>query len=275
MSVTPEAIKHIAKISHVPEFLKQLEDANTQSQLVMIPEGFKVQDLESHQAHRNSLRGEFKTPVIAEFVNYAEKFPTESAKTFIDVETMSACTVFDLGDTEQAGHQRHKATLKLRKTAPFKVLLLRDGRQAEQREMAEWLEDNTEFLKAFDGNGEVIEMSKAIAAVRELSFEHKRGRESRVENFAEHQSEYESIATKTRDDLVLPAAFVFECIPYQGLESFRFELRVSIKGADTVNLRIKNLEAKEEEIAQSFLDLLKQTFEEKELTQPLFIGEWD
>ncbi|HDM8198689.1 TPA: DUF2303 family protein [Vibrio harveyi] len=275
MSITPEAIKHIGKMSHVPEFLEQLAKADTKSQLILVPDGFQVNDLEGHQENRNSLRGNFKTPVIAEFVKYGSKFIGDAAKTFIDVESMSARTIFDLGDTAKAGHQRHKATLQLRKTAPFKILLGRDGRAAHQREMAEWLEDNTEFLQAFDGNGEVIEMSRAIAAVRELSFEHKRGRESNVQNFAESQSEYESIATKTREDLVLPHVFVFTCIPYQGLESFRFELRVSIKGADTINLRIKNLEAMEEKIAQHFLELLQKTFEDEEIEQPLFIGEWN
>lgn len=274
MSVTPEALKHIAKIAHIPEFIEQVQNSLTQSQLIVIPEGFKIEDLESKQEYRNSLRGSFDTPVIAEFVKYNTEFSSEAAKTFIDVQEMAARSIFDLGNTDKAGHQRHKAELKLRKTAPFKTLLARDGRPAEQRDMSEWLEDNTEFLKAFSSAGEPIEMSKAIAAVRELSFEHKRGRESSVQDFSQTQSEYESIATKTRDDLVLPAVFVFTCEPYQGLPEFKFELRVSIKGADVVNLRIKNLEAKEEEIAQKFLEILKVEFDESNVDQPLFIGEW-
>ena len=113
-------------------------------------------------------------------------------------------------------HQRHKAECALKKTAPFKTLLHINGQRFDQRGLAELLEDYAEYITPYGDDGEPIENKKAVEAIRTLKFEHTRGSEREVQNFAASQSEYEAMATKTKEDLVIPAGFRFNCIPYQG-----------------------------------------------------------
>lgn len=62
---------------------------------------------------------------------------------------------------------------------------------------------------------------------------------------------------------VMPVAFEFKCVPYEGLGERRFNLRNSLLTSDEpcFVLRIVQLEAQEEEIANEFRDLLISKFE--------------
>ncbi|EGQ7752039.1 DUF2303 family protein [Vibrio parahaemolyticus] len=272
MSFTKESIQELVNKGSVPEFIKAIEAKNTLSQLILVPDNCSLKDLEQYQEHRNNLRGEFNTISITEFAKYAKDHQLEGSKTFIDADSMKAKTIFDVGTNDKAGHQLHKASVSLKRTAPFKALLNIDGERMEQRDMAEFLEDWKDYISAFDSNGEQIEMFKAIAAVRELDFEHTRGSNRQVSDFSQSQSEYERIATKTREDLVLPAAFVFTCEPYSGLGDFRFELRLSIIRNELLTLRIKRMEEIQEQMAEKFLEVVKEEFANQSVAMPTYIG---
>lgn len=71
---------------------------------------------------------------------------------------------------------------------------------------------------------------------------------------------------------VMPVAFEFKCVPYEGLGERRFSLRNSLlKSNDPVFvLRIVQLEAQEEAIANEFRDLLVGKFAGKPVET--FIG---
>ena len=60
-----------------------------------------------------------------------------------------------------------------------------------QKQLAEWVEDYSDFIQVFSTTGELIKNSVASAAVRNMKFEAKAGRESNVDDFSHHQSEYE------------------------------------------------------------------------------------
>ena len=274
MSLTSEAIQTLVKNGNVPLFLKQLETATTQSQVIALPTDFKLTDLEQFQEFRNNLRGKFNTNVIDEFIKYVKDHVETGSKVFVNGESMQAEAIFDIGDKEKPGHQRHKAALTLNKTAPYQALLRINGKAREQRDTAEWLEDYSDFLQAFSSTGEAIPMDKAVAAVRDLNFEVTRGSERQVHDFAQAQSEYERMATKTKDDLVLPAVFVFKCEPYLGLSERTFELRMSIVRNDTLTLRIKRFEEIEEAMSFEFLEILEQKQKDSEVNIPNYIGEF-
>lgn len=56
----------------------------------------------------------------------------------------------------------------------------------------------------------------------------------------------------------MPVAFEFRCVPFGGLAERPFKLRLSIIGGDdpTLVLRIVQLEAQQEDMANEFRDLL-------------------
>ncbi|PNH99266.1 DUF2303 family protein [Vibrio diazotrophicus] len=264
------AIQKIQETGNAPEFLKQLEQAGFP--VAALPDSFMVHNLEEFMPNRNQFRGVLSTANIDEFVRYHEDYQTEGNQCFINAENMAAITIFDLGTHKSPGHCKHKAKLALRRTAAFNAVLNINDERLSQKKLAEWLEDYSEFLQVFSTTGEAIETAVASAAIRNMKFEAKAGRESSVDDFNQHQSEYESIAVRTKDEFPMPAVFKFTCEPYLGLPERTFEMRMSTIGNETLILRIKKLEQHEEEMGEQFQEKLTHEFISEGIEMNTFIG---
>lgn len=264
------AIVQIQESANIPSLLEQLKQAGFP--VAALPDSFQVHDLEQYMPNRNQFRGKMNTANIIEFVRYHEDYQTEGNQCFIDAERMSAKTIFDLGTIQVPGHCLHTASLGLRKTAAYQSLLSKNGDHLNQKQLAEWVEDYSDFIQVFSTTGELIENSVASAAVRNMKFEAKAGRESNVDDFSHHQSEYESIAVRTKEEFPMPSVFKFTCEPYLGLDERTFEMRMSTIGNETLVLRIKKLEQHEEEMGEEFKDKLQIQFVDDEIEITTFIG---
>ncbi|WP_136484663.1 DUF2303 family protein [Vibrio sp. H11] len=264
------AIQQIQETANAPEFLKQLTTAGFP--VAALPESFSLHDLEKFMPNRNQFRGVMQTANIDEFVRYHEEYQLEGNQCFIDAEKMAALTIFDLGTQSHPGHCKHQAKLLLRKTSAFNALLSVNEQRQGQKKLAEWVEDYGDFIQVFSTTGELIENSVASAAIRNMKFEAKSGRESNVDDFSHHQSEYESIAVRTKEEFPMPAVFKFTCEPYLGLAARVFEMRMSTIGNETLVLRIKKLEQHEEEMGEEFQAKLQETFKTEGIEIELFIG---
>ncbi|HFQ5104940.1 TPA: DUF2303 family protein [Vibrio vulnificus] len=270
MSMDKSAILQIQESGNAKEFLSQL--VNTGFPVAALPDSFSMHDLEKYMPNRNMFRGVMETSNIDEFVRYHEEFQTEGNQCFISAERMSATTFFDIGTMHRPGHCKHQAKLTLRKTASYRSLLEINGERLNQKKLAEWIEDYSAFIQVFSTTGEPIENSIASAAVRNMKFEAKAGRESNVDDFSHHQSEYESIAVRTKEEFPMPAVFKFTCEPFLGLSERQFELRMSTIGNETLVLRIKRLEQHEEEMSEEFKDSLGNEFNSEGIEINTFIG---
>ncbi|EKN6012577.1 DUF2303 family protein [Yersinia enterocolitica] len=240
---------------------------------IALPAGVAVKSLEQFQLERYRFRGAMETSNIDEFVKYSSGYAGDGVRCFIDADEMRAQTIFNIGTLLNPGHADNTASLSLKKTAPFRELLNIDGRKQSQKELAEWLEDYREFLLAFDADGVVLDIKKAVGAVRRITIEQTSSADHEDQDFSAKRSVMESVEAKSKD--VMPAAFEFKCIPYEGLGERRFKLRYSILtggNAPVLVLRIVQLEAEEEKIAVEFLELLTNKFKGVEVET--FIGKF-
>ncbi|WP_158138690.1 DUF2303 family protein [Vibrio metschnikovii] len=269
-----EAIEHIQHIGHAPAFLDAL-DKHCTFPSIALPESYKLVDLEHMMPNRNQFRGTLHTANLDEFVRYHENYQLEGNQCFVDAEKMRAQTIFDLGTQSTPGHCKHRANLQLKKTSLFSNLLSINERQQGQKKLAEWIEDYSDFIQVFTAAGEKIENAIASSAVRNMTFEAKQGRETSVDDFSHHQSEYESMAVRSKGELPMPAVFKFTCVPYLGLEERTFEMRMSAIGNEVLVLRIKKLEQHEEEMAEEFKDKLIGEFAKSEYELDTFIGTFE
>ncbi|CNB55855.1 TPA: YfdQ family protein [Yersinia enterocolitica] len=250
---------------------KQL--SSTACDTIALPAGVSVKSLEQFQFERYRFRGAMETSSIDEYVKYSSGYAGGGVRCFIDADEMRAETIFNIGTLENPGHADNTASLSLKKTAPFRELLNIDGRKQTQKELAEWLEDYREFLLAFDADGVVLDIKKAVGAVRRITIEQTSSADHEDQDFSAKRSVMESVEAKSKD--VMPAAFEFKCIPYEGLGERRFKLRYSILtggNAPVLVLRIVQLEAEEEKIAVEFLELLTNKFKGVEVET--FIGKF-
>ncbi|SEK36516.1 Uncharacterized conserved protein YfdQ, DUF2303 family [Kosakonia sacchari] len=237
---------------------------------VALPKDVGVESLERLYASRFRFRGKMETQSIEDFVRYSSAYAAEGTRCFINADNMAAVSVFNLGTLENPGHADNKAVLVLKRTSPYTALLKINGDRNSQKQLAEWLEDWSEYITGFDGDGEVIDAKRAAAAVRKITIDAIRSAEYEDQDFSGKRSVMESIEAKSKD--IMPAAFEFKCIPYEGLAEYRIKLRMSILASDSpvLVLRITQLETYEEEMASEFRDLLVEKF--KDSAVETFIG---
>lgn len=238
----------------------------------LLPQNTSVESLERFAFERFRFRGAMDTTSIDDFVRYSVAYAQEEekARCFIDADNMLARSIFNIGTLDKPGHADNVASIKLKKTAPFRALLAINGDHLNQKQIAEWLEDWSDYLLAFDAGGNTMTIAQAAQAVRRVTIQQATQADHEDSDFSGKKSLMQSIEANSKE--VMPVAFEFKCVPYEGLGERRFSLRNSLlKSSDPVFvLRIVQLEAQEEAIANEFRDLLTGKFDGKPVET--FIG---
>lgn len=238
----------------------------------LLPQNTSVESLERFAFERFRFRGAMDTTSIDDFVRYSVAYAQEEekARCFIDADNMLARSIFNIGTLDKPGHADNVASIKLKKTAPFRALLAINGDHLNQKQIAEWLEDWSDYLLAFDVGGNTMTIAQAAQAVRRVTIQQATQADHEDSDFSGKKSLMQSIEANSKE--VMPVAFEFKCVPYEGLGERRFSLRNSLlKSSDPVFvLRIVQLEAQEEAIANEFRDLLVGKFDGKPVET--FIG---
>lgn len=265
------AIKEVRELVDLTDHLtKDLKE--THFHAIVLPDGYNIHRLENLNGGRDRFRGLMSTTSIADFVKYSIKNAIEGdpAGCFINADEMGAVCIFNIGDISAPGHADNKAAIVLKKTAPFRAVLDINGRKNHQKDLAEWLEDWKEYLMAFDADGKVMSIQQAVSAIRRISIEAMSTSDHEDLDFSAKRTVMESVEAKSKD--IMPVAFEFKCVPYEGLTDRRFSLRLSILASDSpiLVLRIVQLETAEEAIAMEFRDLLIEKFTDKPVNT--FIG---
>jgi len=228
----------------------------TDRSAMLVPEGFKVQSLEHLQDNRNRFRGALTTSSIKDFSTYtlAQLGATDA---FVDADKMACTAFYNLGDYEAPGHADHTATLTLTRSPAYVALLEIAGSKISQKDLAEWLEDWAPNVKVTSSAGKDMDLSAAIASVRNVTIKAAAERNHSEHNFGAAQSSMDSIEAANQD--ALPAVLHFSFSPYEGLSIRVFNLRVSLHtGGDkpVFSLRWVQEGLQREEIAQEFKDVL-------------------
>lgn len=228
-----------------------------------LPSDFKLHDLEKHQTFRRRAIGVMKTNALPDFSTYVALHAEAGATVFVNAQAMAATAVLNLGDPTEPGQADNLAVLEARRTAAFQAMLAVAGGNAHsQQVIAEFLEDWPSMVSCFNDEG-TIPVAKAIAAIRKVTIESMRKMENTEKQHAASRSAFESIqATSTEP---LPTLVYFETVPYHGLASRLFVLRLGIRtGSEkpSITLRVQNLEQHEEEMAKELADLVRNTVKE-------------
>lgn len=124
----------------------------------VLPAGTGIESLERFSSERFRFRGAMETTSIDDFVRYSSGYAKEDekARCFIDADNMLARSIFNIGTLDNPGHADNVASIKLKKTAPFRALLSINGDHLNQKQIAEWLEDWSDYLIAFDADGNTM-----------------------------------------------------------------------------------------------------------------------
>lgn len=259
MTMDKSAVEHIQQTAHIPEMLESIR-GQTDNPCSIVPDNYRIFDLEKYNNHRSSYRMKLETNVIADFVAYCHSNHEDGAACAIDVDGMSAKTIFDVGSKEMPGHKRHTASLELKMTSAFRALEDISKCAVSQREIAEFIEDWADFITATSADGKHMEAQDAAKGLRNVKIDERLERSSEVGDFSESGSVMEQIEAAHQD--TLPGRIHFTCEPYLGLAERTIDLRVSLisesrkSGTPSVRVRIVQAEKLKEDMANEFRDIL-------------------
>ncbi|WP_226647965.1 DUF2303 family protein [Microbulbifer variabilis] len=271
MTMDQSAVKEIKQCQTVATLDAAIHGKQLQTPILAAPIDFKLHDLEGYLPGRTRLRGAMHTTALKDFIEYSlGHHCAGSSACFVNPERMSAETIFNLGNSTQPGHADFSAEVALVKTAEYRALLGINGERLSQKHLAEFMEDYTDNIVCYSADGETINNSKAIAAVRRLTIESSRKEDHSVEDFKSSRSALENI--EARSDEGLPAGFIFECEPYNDLKLRAFDLRLSVitgREAPMLSVRIKRLEAIQEDMGRELETKLGEAFSLDDTTSPI------
>lgn len=270
-----EAIQELAQaeaISAASVVIEQAIKPANANGVAALPDGFSIHDLEDKLYTRRRARGVMSTYVVSDFAAYVAKHSEEGATVFINQDDMTAVAVLNLGTPAEPGHADNRAVLEAKRTAAYSALrLYANGSGRKQSEIAEFFEDWMLHLDFVDADGAKIKPAVAVAAVRKLTIESMRKLESEEKQLSASRSTFESVQATSAD--VIPTLVFFQCVPYAGLATRTFAMRLSINtggNAPTIGLRITKQEEHDEEMAKELADLVAVAVTE----QPVLIGRY-
>ena len=257
--LTLDTLKELQKAEITEALRLAIAGAEVAKGPVALPDNFKLQSLEQFAANRYRARGTMATKNVADFAKYLEsEGQDDGSRVFVDADAMRATAILNFTSDDGPGHCDNTATLTLEKTAAFAKLLQMDGSSKSQLDAAEFFEDFAPALKFFgkdaDGNSIEIAVPKAVAAVRKLSLESSKKLESEKDQLSASKSTFDSV--RVANDL-FPSHVYFECIPYHGLASRTFVLRIGvITTGPNIVLRSIQMEQYKEDMAQEFVAVI-------------------
>lgn len=269
--ITKEAIELLAKAEAITAASARLPEHQA-----ALPSDFKIHDFESQMQVRVRMRGTMTTVALGDFAAYViAKQMVGGSAVFVDSESMKATAVLNLGDPKNPGHCDHRAVFAPPKTAAFRALLEITSRneRIDQRLAAEFLEDWVEFVKFFDGDGE-IPAARAIAAVRAITIDQGKTVETKVGQLSAEQGALERVAASSKTHPI-PTFIHFRCQPNPALEERTFVLRLGISTggpAPQLTLRVVRAEMHQEEMGHELAAKVRGALPDGKV--PVIVGSW-
>lgn len=265
--IEANALKLIQAGANVPELIAQVAKLTPENPFIVLPSDMKLSevDVEQYMPMRSSFKYHFGTTSIDDFVVYGAKHGTDDTICIMDADNptnLVARNTFDLGNPGLALHQRHVSSLNLKPTAAYRALLAVEKRYS-QREMSDWLEENSRFIEVFDKDGNTMSTLAAAASVRNMTIESSRESDSKIDDFSASQSVMDQVQVKGSE--TKPAGVRFTCIPFIGFSPYSFDIRFAvITSGDkpVISARHTSLEYEQEEIAKEFAAIISTGFKE-------------
>ena len=264
------AIQQIQESANIPKIIEQC-DVNNDMPLAVVPDSMSIQSLEKYMPTAGRYRLNFETGSIGDFILYNKLHDQQGATCFVDAETMSAKSIFDLGTVDAPGHKENTSQLHLKKSPSFETICKLIGVHFSQTTASNFIEDWSDNMDIRTEGGTTITPLQAALALQNMTIETAKEDNSKVHDFGKSQSTMERIEAKCHE--LMPAEIHFRCWPYIGLSERTFTLRINIlTGYDCpmIVFRIVRLESTQEDIANEFKENLVYASEGLELRT--FIG---
>lgn len=239
--------------------------------LVVVPDGYRIEDLEHLRDTRRQSRGVFSTRHFGDFVSYAVTHDSERAAMFIDPENMCAEAIFDYGDG--IGHARDRAVYRACLTESAQALVgLCDRGNIDQQGLIQYLEDWEDDVAPYTTEGALRDIATAVQIVRNLTLERAKTIKQVRGDFEYEQSAAEKAALRKEGEML--GSIELRDVVYQGLTNpvtIRAKLSlVLFDGGFNLSLRLVGFDAlRRDKVAEM------ERLADEALAMPVYRGAYD
>lgn len=221
----------------------------------------EIVSLEDNYPERFRFRGNFATQSFKSFVDLVNE--RKDGETFIDADSMTATTIFNIGTVEAPGQCDDTASLKLKRTAAYSAMLDSNGLKKTQMDFSDWVQEFADFITFKDGDGSVLDFAKSVAAIKSLDIKQQKNINSTVSSLGYEKSGFEKIQAESAN--IIPDGFIFDCVPYAGLTARKFYcvLRIVTGEKPLLFFRAQQFEIIAEDMTVEFLEKIQNEIEGK------------
>lgn len=221
----------------------------------------EIVSLEDNYPERFRFRGNFATQSFKSFVDLVNE--RKDGETFIDADSMTAKTIFNIGTIEKPGHCDDTALLTLKKTAAYIAMLDSNEIKKPQLNFSDWAQEFADFITFKDGDGAVLDFAKSVAAIKSLDIKQQKNINSTVSSLGYEKSGFEKIQAESAN--IIPEGFIFDCVPFAGLMARKFYcvLRIVTGEKPLLFFRVQQFEIIAEDMTIEFLEKIQKAIEGK------------
>ena len=244
-------------------------DIGPHDDVILVPQGIDMRDVEIYQEYRRRFRGTFETDDILAFGGYVIRSaqPVEQPP-LVYVNAPEAVCYFDQGDAVHPGHCDHRAELTVTWTPFWKAMREIAGRWQTQRDLIEWLIDWNQELSGIDKDGATMTVEQIIAAVRRIDVQSSAKSTTNVDNMAESRSRFQQMRADNEE--ALPKQILFSQPAYfeTDIVEGKMDVYLSLEedNPPRIKLRLRSAEAVEDFVKASFEKAVSEACASKALT---------
>ncbi|WP_052481020.1 YfdQ family protein [Gilvimarinus agarilyticus] len=195
--------------------------------IFIVPEGMKVEALDAWAEERRerplSLQQTVKVLSAQSFLDYYNRFATETSTVFVDTEDGKFTAVLDYHDSPaEPAHKHHLVVYACPKSKEWSVWLSNNNNKMEQEDFALFIEDNLKEI--IEPNGaEMLEIASSLKAKKGVDF--KSG--IRLDNGETQFTYSETINGQagTTGQFSVPDKFTLSLRPFHGGAPYKVEAR--------------------------------------------------
>lgn len=230
-----KTIRDMAVVETENNALKDIVD----KPMIIVPNDYKLIDLEQYEPTPSQFRGTFKTTLIDEFAGYINTNGTDKTCIFINPDTEIAAAIIDMGTANNPEWGKHRAELKLKKLPEFKKLTELNNTVLSQLDFIDFAEDFAGSIQFVNDEMVPIDFRQAIAAIRKLTINSTQNSESTVGNFNASHSSLDAIEIKANGSKP-PHGFTFTCAPYDAFPDLAINCQIRyLTEGKNVNLKFR------------------------------------
>lgn len=260
----PETTETSAQIAAA---LAQNTEHNAASDFTVVPEGYKLEDLEQYHPVPRRTQQTFRAETLESFIAYFNRYAEGDSVIFAHIDSLTVRAVLDYHAPGQPQWGDHVCLFNLPKTPAWKAWTRRDEDRFTQLDFAEFVQDNlADFI---DPEGaSMLEVARNLEAQRDVTFSSTVDQHSGDVQFTYDRE------TKTggKGTLTVPERFKIGIPPFRGADPYEIEADLRFRVSDEGNLTFwYSLRRADEVMEAAFRDVVD-TLREGAETEHLYRG---